>query len=229
MKKTFVLCVSWKGLSEPTSGLVARLEHLGCSKMTYVGVTDVSLARSMGLAAALHACEEKPELETMVLLDDDIVPTLESVQALVDVCRELGGPVSGVYGMASGAVAATHRPGFPVSEMWLTGLGFFALPIRRLRELGQQLPHVHSFGKSFPVFCRTGIHPDAPGEWTSEDYWFCRDLGGVRLEPIPANHYKPRKVDGKLVPFMMTVPERTLEQVRRANLGELPPAREDNE
>jgi len=227
MKKTFVLCVSWKGLSEPTAALVEKLEGLGASKMIYVGVTDVSLARSMGFAAALNACEEKPELETMVLLDDDMAPTPEAVQELVDACRELGGPVSGVYGTNSGVVAATHRPGFPVSKMWLVGLGFFAMPIRRLRELAAQVPQVHSFGKSFPVFCCTGIHPKRPGEWTSEDYWLCVELGGVRLEPIPANHYKPRKVNGKLVPFIMTVPERTLDQVRRANLGELPPPRED--
>jgi hypothetical protein len=228
MKKTLVLCVSWKGLSEPTAELIGKLEALGASKLIHVGVTDVSLARSMAFAAVLNVCDETPELDTLLLLDDDMMPTPEAVLTLVGACRSLDGPVSGVYGTKSGVVAATHRPGFPVSQMWFVGLGFFALPVRRLRELAAQLPHVRSFGKVFPVFCATGIHPRRPGEWTSEDYWFCLELGGVRLEPIPASHYKPKRDDnGKMVPFVITVPERTLEQVRCANLGQLPPARED--
>jgi len=219
MKRTLVLCVSWKGPTPPTAQALSALKDLGASVIEYVGVTDVSLARSKGLARALQTCDENPSaFDVLLLLDDDVVPTAEHAQALVDACRRFGEPVSGIYGTKDGVVAATFRAGQPRAHRWLVGLGFFALPPARLRELAATVPHLRHHGETFPAFCRTGLHPHEPLEWTSEDYWLCRELGGgVRLEPIPASHYKPKRIDGKWVPFMITVPGRTLEAVERAN------------
>lgn len=218
MRKTFVLCVSWKGPIPQTAAVIQALKDRGASTMEFVGITDVSLARCMGLAAALKYCDENPGFDVMLLLDDDVEPTADDAQALVDVCRKRGAPVSGIYGSKMGVVAAMGpRLNMPADRRWLTGLGFFALPVARLRELAERAPKLRHMGQTFPALCRTGLHPDEAVEWTSEDFWLCRDLGGVRLEPLPANHWKIEKHGGEWFQKVITVPQSTLAKIRASN------------
>jgi hypothetical protein len=42
-----------------------------------------------------------------------------------------------------------------------------------------------------PEWCQTGRHPDYPGEWLPEDFWFCHHFGGVVLLPVGIGHIKP--------------------------------------
>ncbi len=203
MKRTLVLCTSWQGPIDQTRATIDQLAQAGASKVFHTGVTDVSLARCLALSLAVEVSRRAPELQTLLLLDDDISVTLEDAQALVDACRELRNPVSGVYGTAMGKVAAQLMGG--EGSLWLTGLGFFAMPLALLRAIADQLPELEHCGKRLKPFCGTGLHPKAPpGTWTSEDFWFCRELGGVYLAPIPAVHWKRLPI---------RAPQRTLEEV----------------
>ena len=212
MKRTLVLCVSWKGPSEQTRRTIAELERAGASTMFHTGVTDVSLARSIALSEAVQLSDRAPDLWTLLLLDDDISVTVDDAQNLIDASRRLERPVSGCYGTAGGVLAASLMHG-QAGDFWLTGLGFFAVPFPMMRNLRDRLPVLDHVGKRFEPFCCTGRHPSKPETWTSEDFWLCRELGGVHLAPIPAVHWK-------VLP--MNVPARTLEQVATLFPGRVP-------
>jgi hypothetical protein len=189
MNRTIVLCVSWKGPIDQTSKLIDQLTNRGAGKLIHTGVTDVSLARNLGFQALLDALPAQAGHDTLLLLDDDIEPTWEDADRLVMLSRRMQAPVSGVYGTAGGVVAARYL-GPDASPPWLVGLGFLALPLVLLRQLAARLPELTHARKKFRPFCSTGIHPAEPSTWTSEDFWFCRELGGVHMAPIPAKHWK---------------------------------------
>lgn len=208
MNRTAIVCVTWKGPSEPTRAAIAALELRGAESLIYAGVTDVSLARSMALTHVLGLLEGNTRIETLLMLDDDVEPEPDDAQRLVDVSRTWGA-VSGVYGTSERKIAASKHP--TQEGRYLTGLGFFAVPVKQLRRLQAWKSKMHHAGRDLTPFCCTGRHPDSvPGMWTSEDYWLCLDLGGVVLAPIPAAHHKTMPI----VPGAAA-----LEAIGRSNLG----------
>jgi hypothetical protein len=197
VRRTLVLCVSWKGPIQEVSRAIAELEKAGASKLIHTGVTDVALARNLGLRLALDALSWSDQLaqhDTLLLLDDDVEVTPENAQALVDWSRKLAAPVSGAYGTTTGVVAA-GLIGPDAKPPWMVGAGFLAVPVAMLRKLAGRLPELSHANKRFKPFCCSGIHPAAPDTWTSEDYWLCRELGGVHLAPVPARHWKTLPID----------------------------------
>ena len=200
MKRTLVLCVSWKGPIEQTAKVLSKLRGAGAAVIIYTGMADVSLARSRGITIALEAIDNMPEPQpdTILMLDDDVEPTVGDAATLIAVSRVLKRPVSGCYGMTNGKLAAGAHPLRP--DRFLTGLGFIAVPVAALEDLSERLPVAKHGEDYFHPFCCTGFHPETLASpaahqlWVSEDYWLCLSLGGVELAPIPANHWKLSRI-----------------------------------
>lgn len=181
--RSIVVCTPTRdGLLPETRSAIEELTALGAERLELAGISDIALARNLLLSRVLTHTD-KP---TVLLVDDDIVFTAQDVHQLVELATETGDPVSAIYATNAGTVAATRK--CPGSTRWLTGLGCMALPRAKLVELTEHLPKVKALGR-FDIwpFCTTG---PMGGEWSSEDYTFCRRLGGVRLAPVGVAHHK---------------------------------------
>lgn len=155
--------------------------------MQLPGCSDVSLARNRLLSLALTNLSEMPNIDMLLLLDDDIVFGPDDAAQLVAKARELNAPVSAVYTNIQGFVCAKRMN----NDMYLTGLGFMALPVEALVELSERLEACEGpEGPIFP-FCTSGPALERGKRiWESDDFSFCRRLGGVGLMPLAVGHCK---------------------------------------
>ena len=187
MDRTLVLVVTHRGMADETVESVAKLRCPSVIKLK--GSPDQSKARSMGIDNAF-AQTEGTEIDTVLLLDDDVIFEPQSVLGLVEHSRLTGECCSGILITAGGQLCARpfHQlvlvPGAP--SRWLTGLGCLAVPRARLRELKEKLPVT----AGITHWCRSGPHPDYPGEWFPNDFWFCHHFRGVLLFPLAFGHLK---------------------------------------
>jgi len=148
--------------------------------------SDVYLARNVLLSRALAAAESG-NLDTIVLVDDDMSFTLRDVVTLVDRSRQKSRPVSGCYVRSDRTIVAHH------DTCWTTGLGFLAVPTLRLRALAETSPVFrHELGQDpCYLFVETRLlHRQDELWWQSEDYCLTRRLGDVELYPLPIGHRK---------------------------------------
>jgi hypothetical protein len=162
----------------------------GVGVIKWEGSSDVTFARNISLSKASEALlHNLTRFDTVLMVDDDIVWSVEQAQALVDHTRKSGRPASGCYIMKDGRVAA-HFDG----TAWQTGLGFLAIPSRLVLDLyGMSRRFKGANGEPVREFTKSGVEGSDPdeGEWKGEDYWLTRRLGGVDLLPISVGHIKP--------------------------------------
>lgn len=187
MQKTVVALTTHRGLAPETADAIAKL---GCPSVVKVGGgPDQSKARSITIDAAFDKTHGT-EIDTMLLLDDDMVFESSAVLELVEHSRRTGECCSGVYLTADGKLCARPCrelvvvPGAPTR--WLTGLGCLAVPRARLATVREWLPKT----AGITHWCRSGPHPDFPGEWFPNDFWFCHHFRGVLLLPVGFGHLK---------------------------------------
>jgi len=193
-----LLCCTRFGLRSETQQCVRALVNRGVRDLVLDGLTDVALARNCGLTAAAELSRNHRDIAAWLLVDDDMVWTVDAASALVGAAVETGRPTSGVYVTDAGQPAVTLQPGWAVC----TGLGFFALPTRRLLQLYDDSPERSGAGGNrFRVFVQCGIYPSPEAPWHSEDHWLCERLGDVAVEPVSAVHLKT----ARLTPDVLTV------------------------
>lgn len=162
----------------------------GVGVAKWEGASDVVFARNISLSKASEALlNNLKRFDTLLMVDDDIVWSVEQAQALVDHTRKTGRPASGCYVMKDGRVAA-HFDG----NGWQVGLGFLAIPSRLVLDMYASSRRFRDAnGNPAREFTKSGVEGDNPeeGEWKGEDYWLTRRLGGVDLLPIAVGHIKP--------------------------------------
>lgn len=183
---------------------VAQLHRLSAENVIVdleVACSCVALARSKLLSRMVARLESTSRQErenvAILLLDQDVL--VSGVEFLVNHAMTKSCAVTVPIAGADGAVFLRpcitdvgywefiRRNGLvetsEVSGRWLTSLGAVAMPATMLLTLRDQLSAV-TLGDSdrmiYP-FAQAGIDPLAPGEWTSEDVWLCRRLGGVAV------------------------------------------------
>jgi hypothetical protein len=133
--------------------------------------------------------EADPKEAVVLFLDDDMHFAKEQAQQLVDHVRLTGLPASGIYGGSSGRLCVNRQSDIE----WEVGMGFMAVRLDHLIRLAATLPRLYLEQYQDPSgqkrgivpFSKSGEHPTAPGRWTSNDYWFCRELGGVQILALP--------------------------------------------
>lgn len=189
MQKTVILLVTHRGLVDEAAESVAKLHCPSVIRLK--GIPDQSKARSMGMDLAFDKTEGT-EIDTVLLLDDDVVFEPKVVLDLVAHSRRTGECCSGVLITAGGQLCArpypqlVRVPGAPATMRWLTGLGCLAVPRARLAKIRDKLPKT----AGITHWSRSGPHPDYPGEWFPNDFWFCHHFGGVLLFPLAFGHLK---------------------------------------
>jgi hypothetical protein len=210
MEKTLILVPTHRGISPETAECIGALK---CPSIIRVrGRADVVKARCEAFDAAIEHTQGTP-IDTVLCLDDDMVFQPPAALELVAISRRLNEPVSGVALTENGVISAMPwRPNsFTLSDRprWLTGLACMAVPIERLRKLAKQLDDARegrtlgapapsmahwASASAFPPgirrWCDSGEHPERPGEWTSEDLWFCLQFAGVLLAGVGFGHLK---------------------------------------
>lgn len=191
MDRTLIVCSSTSGKLDHRH-LAARMhcEKLGARVLLGTEISDVTLARNRTLSAALTHDAER---DVLLLLDDDIVFTPTTSQALVDYARETGRPVSAVYGNAKGKLCLCGMNWDPKAKRKMVGLGCCAIPLLRLTEYANTLPDVEGPDETIlKPLCQSSYVVDWEGKlkWCSEDFWLSRELGGFDLLPLAVKHLK---------------------------------------
>ncbi len=199
MKSTIVLCSHNRPIQEATRAIFGELTTRGAAYISQSGSSDVTLARNLALTGACQGFRQlnqspgvldgtRPPFDTLLMVDDDMVFTVDQAQELVNYTRAHAMPASAMYATAHGMLAA-HRLKTPVGEkqLWLTGLGLLAIPSWRLLELEKVSERFHLKEKTHVAFTSSSVRD---GRWFSEDYEFTTRLGGVHLLPMAAGHLK---------------------------------------
>ncbi len=183
-----VAVVSHRGVATRTTALLSQLQGAGARVLVRDGMSDLSLARNLTMTEVC-AVVRKEGQRVVLLVDDDMVWDIGTVERL---CRTFDDQQlkarSAVYATGDSRVAATRIAVQP--DVWLTGLGLFAVDAESLLTLGARLGAVRGpHGKPVVPFCVAGPYN---GRWVSEDYCLGLRLGGVQLDhTCPAGHIKP--------------------------------------
>jgi hypothetical protein len=217
MHRTIIIMSHNRPIQYATQEALAALRAAGALLLTQSGTTDVTLARNLALSGVcdrLRAANRRStERDTVLMVDDDMVFTLDDAQRLVDYARSTGMPASAAYATHMSTLAATRLKTDPSAvQLWVTGLGFLAIPAAKLLELEQRSEVFTTMQETRRGF--TWSIADGGNYW-SEDFTLCRRLGGVHLLPIPVGHVKP---------WPLYPDDETLECIREGRRlpGELP-------
>lgn len=198
MDRTLIVCASHYGLELQTQACVTALQKHGARLLSATGVADVALARNQVFTAALQSiARENLPTDVLLLVDDDVVFDLNAATKLVSLARETGEAWSAAYATKDSMLAATPLDwnAARLDGLRMVGLGLCAVPLGKFTELAQKLGAVVGpSGQGVIPFCQCRVvvpeHDKVP-RWCSEDYWFCRAIGGVRLAPhVAAGHLK---------------------------------------
>jgi len=184
LKHCAVLTPTREGVTSATRNCISELEQLGAERLDMAGCSDVALARNLLLSRALRHMPD--HITTFLLVDDDMIFDRATAQLVVERAEQEGKPVSAVYPTNTLQLAAMRWE----NGLWLTGLGFMALPRVLLRNFVSQhkaLPAMN--GIEVWPFCQSAPSPDG-SMWWSEDYWFSYNMGGVILARLTAKHWK---------------------------------------
>lgn len=197
MKNTVLVCSYNRPMQESTRKILQELTRAlpgdtrGAAYISQTGCADVALARNVALSGAMRAVRQLGDRDVVLMVDDDMLFTRAQAQALVDEARASQVPCAAMYATTMGTLAAVrvHVEG-ATEQRWLAGLGLLALPVKSLLILEE---HSRTFKlqeeERHTEFTWSAVD-DADGNWYSEDYTFCRRLGGVRLLPIGIGHLK---------------------------------------
>jgi hypothetical protein len=195
MKRTLLVYSTNRAVERETALSIAAVRALGCAIVEQSGSSDVSFARNFALTGALIEASKK-NCDTVLMVDDDVVFTVEQASTLVAASRKLKAPCSGVYCDAHGHVSATPQP----NGRYLTVLGFLAIPTQLLLALAKESPTFIWGGQKIVEFtyaksevADSEPRPDArPRIWVGEDHRLTGRLGGAHLLPLVVGHVKKR-------------------------------------
>lgn len=193
MRQTLIVTSSNRAMDRETYDSIAQLMKLGARHVRQAGSADVTFARNAALSMACHASrlvKDTAPVETVLMIDDDMVFGAVDAAKLVEESRARGVPCSALY-VTINQIPACHawKKADDGKQLWLVGLGLLAIPLQLLLELElDAVPFQYKEEPTYREFCRSGV---IDGLWVSEDYSLCEALGGVHLLPIEAGHRKP--------------------------------------
>lgn len=198
MKRTLIVISSNRPTDRECQDSLTAIRKLGSRLVRQSGSADVAFARCAALTMAckaIRAVEGEPEpIDTVLMLDDDMVYSTTHAQLLVDAARARGVACSAAYVTINDILAAhPWKKAEDGKQLWLVGLGMVAIPAALLLALEDASP-VFAYRKTrnspledYREFCESGVRG---GRWQSEDYSLSERLGGVHLLPIQAGHRK---------------------------------------
>ena len=192
MKKTLVLCTHNRPIHPQTVQALNALRRAGAALIDHSDApTDVTLARNLGLSAVCEHLDRMPARDVVLLVDYDMVFSVEDAQALADHARAECYAASAMYVTAAGALAAYRLEAPGERPRWLTGLGLLAIPSCSLLALRAESETFAAPGGEKFGFTQSGVDS---GQYLSEDFTLCKRLGGVDLLPVAIGHVKPLAV-----------------------------------
>ncbi len=202
MKRTLFVYSSNRNIPAEFQSSLQDSSQAGAAVAKWEGSSDVTLARNISLSIACEALLQHGWVDVVLMVDDDMVWTVEQAQQVADRCRATQRPCSACYAMKDGRMAAYHD-----GKIWQTGLGFLAIPRQLLLDM-YVTSRLFKAADGRPVreFTKSGVEGnDQEGEWKGEDFWLTRRMGGVELLPIGVGHIKQIVLypqPGKLVEFI---------------------------
>lgn len=159
-------------------------------------VTHISVENDSCVAAARNRCltaaYRAPGWDVCLMIDDDVTMTKDDWICLCKQAHQTGEAVAAVYPTASGRVHLqfAQDPRDARRQLVLTGLGALAIPRRALEVLaGCSKVVLSGEHKEIIAFTKSDVAPDNL-HWWNEDAWLCYRLGGVRISPTRATHWK---------------------------------------
>ena len=198
MAKRLLVCSSYNGVSQQTQrGINECLTH-GWATYIQTGCADVALARNIALTAIVDQVPDDDQ-HAILMVDDDIVFTLQDAERICAMACDTGQAVSAIYSTSDGKLPAMQlKPKYSEAEtMFLTGLGFLAIPANCFHELAYDSEKTTHEGRELIVFTWTApanwderqSHENL-SMWISEDYRLTLRLGGVLLAKLGVGHLK---------------------------------------
>jgi hypothetical protein len=198
MAKRLLVCSSYDGVSQQTQRGINECLKQGWATYIQTGCADVALARNIALTAILDQVPDDDQ-NAILMVDDDIVFTLQDAERICAMACDTGQAVSAIYPTADGRMAAMRlKPKHAETEpMFLTGLGFLAIPANCFHELVEDSEQTTHAGKQLVVFTWTAPANwderqsyENTSMWLSEDYRLTLRLGGVLLAKLGVGHLK---------------------------------------
>lgn len=183
MKNTIVLMSSNREMEKQTAQSLDELARLGAIRMVERGSPDVAFARCRALSWVCDQLRERPERETVLMIDDDMVVPADVAQHLVEESRRRGVACSAVYTTLNAKIAGERWK----DGRWLVGLGCLAIPRELVLQLELESESFEIQGNVHSAFTWCG--PEN-GKWIAEDFRLCMRLGGVHLCPVMVGHVK---------------------------------------
>lgn len=191
MKRVLVVCSTVR-MVDATREAISRVMAAGATYVQQSGSSDVTIARNLALTAACRTLRDKPELDVVLLVDDDMVFTTQDVVTITEHVRASKHAASGAYVNLRGQLTVNLYK--PELGLWLAGLGFLAVHRELLLDVERMSHEINYSGTRFFAFTESCAIRD-PGtglyHWSSEDLTLCRRFGGVELLPIAVGHVKP--------------------------------------
>lgn len=192
MKNVLLVVATNRAMDSRTQSSLNAVRMAGAAMLLTEGSSDVAMARNVSLSMAVRTLELHADRDVVLLVDDDMVFSLEQAAAICTYVVEKGVPASGVYSTAIGEIAASSELS-PTPGKWLAGFGFLAIPRAVLIAMAERSPRF-KWKNDQELYCFTdsALHQlhDGVTRWVGEDYWFCYQLGGVDLLPIDVGHLK---------------------------------------
>lgn len=192
MKNVLLVVATNRAMDSRTQSSLNAVRMAGAAQLITEGSSDVAIARNISLSMAVRTMEMHPDRDVALLVDDDMVFSVDQAAALCTYVAEKGVPASAVYSTAIGEIAASSSLS-PTPGKWLTGFGFLGVPRAVLFALAERVPKFKwKNGEELYCFTDSALHElhDGVTRWIGEDYWFCYQLGGIDLLPIDVGHLK---------------------------------------
>lgn len=149
------------------------------------GISCVTLARNIQISRALKKCSED---DLLLLLDDDITFSSETIESMVEECRLFDCPISAKYCDSKGKNCFGER-NIKGEKKMVAGLGCIIIPAKQLFTIAENYPDFKYLDsdETFSCFTECGV---IEGQWYSEDYLLCARLGNVRISNCRVGHRK---------------------------------------
>lgn len=188
MKNTVVLLSTNRGIFDKTQTCLDLLAVEGVSDvLVQKGSPCVALARNLALYSACQYLRAHAEVDTVLMVDDDMLFNVEQAHAVVDHSRLTGVPASAMYATLLTTIAGVRYSKTDDDERWLMGLGFIAIPRKLLLWLESESELFHYYKQPYREFTWACAEN---GVWMAEDFRLTIRLGGVHLLPIAVGHLK---------------------------------------
>jgi hypothetical protein len=185
MNSTLVLVSSNRDPEPETLQTLVAFQKAGAKLLKEMGSADVAYARNRALSFACDVLRDYPELQTVLMMDDDMAVYVHTAQQLIDRSRQLERAVSGAYATKTARLAGCRWKAKP--GLWLVGLGCVAIPRALLLDLEERSASFESAGRFMTEFTWACAED---GGWVAEDYRLSMQLGGVHMEPVGLGHVK---------------------------------------